>query len=466
MEISDFSRDSLWAIDPARFAQMERTMLSLYQSGELEKKAAAWSGRQPAKIELDIRDGVAVLPISGPISKRETFFSWLFGGTAIDKLTEQLQAAMDDPAVKAIVLAVDSPGGTIGGLEQFAAMVRDAGQVKPVVSMADGMMASAAYWIGSAAAKIITDNTADVGSIGVLMVHTDYSEMDKKYGINRTYLTAGKYKAMGNNAEPLSQESRQVLQAELDYLYDIFVGAVAINRGTDKKTVLNHMADGRIFIGKQAVDAGLADEVGTLATAITTASDLALTAGAYKQRNAGGKHAPGKEVIMTEQTKVTPETTEQLAAMYPALATALREEGAKTVDTAKIRTESAMAESDRILGLVEIQFGKEASETFRKVVASGVTVEQFEAIRAASPAPAAGQDADAKAKILAALQKSGAENPGSGSSGAGGGTEQDFQTLVTAYRFEHKCSKTEAIQAIMKSNPEAHKQYIAKAQAN
>jgi signal peptide peptidase SppA len=113
--------------------------------------------------------------------------------------------------------------------------------------------------------------TAGIGSIGVLMVHTEYSELDKRVGIKTTHLTAGKYKALGNSAEPLSDLAREALQAELDYIYDIFISAVARNREVSANEVREKMADGRIFIGRQAVDAGLADSVGTFEAALDLA---------------------------------------------------------------------------------------------------------------------------------------------------------------------------------------------------
>ena len=135
-------------------------------------------------------------------------------------------------------------------------------------------MASAAYWVGSAAEAIIGSTTSEVGSIGVLMVHQDFSRMEDMVGVKTTYLTAGKYKSLGNDAEPLTQQAREVLQAELDKLYSIFTGTVARNRGEDIGTVEANMADGRMFIGDDAAAAGLIDSIGSMEDAVSMARSM------------------------------------------------------------------------------------------------------------------------------------------------------------------------------------------------
>ncbi len=270
MQLSDFSRDQAWAILPAKLEAMLQQLPEL-MTEELARESTRFTRDPERRDAFSLHDGVAVIPITGPISKRESFYSIFFRSTAIGPLTQIVNDALADPDVSAIVLDVDSPGGTVSGTEAFADLIYSAKKVKPVVSFANGMMASAAYWIGSAANQVIVERTADVGSIGVVMVHYDLSENDKKYGVKRTVLSAGKYKALGNSAEPLSDLACQEFQDELNYIYRLFVGIVARNRKTNTEKVFKHMADGRIFIGQQAVNVGLADQVGTLEDAIEAA---------------------------------------------------------------------------------------------------------------------------------------------------------------------------------------------------
>jgi signal peptide peptidase SppA len=136
-------------------------------------------------------------------------------------------------------------------------------RIKPVVAFTEGSMMSAAYWLGMSAGRTLASPTAAVGSIGVLSTHREVSEALKKEGINVTVLRAGKYKALANSFEPLSQDGREQIQKSLDALYDVFVGQVAAMRGKPEAWVDEHMAQGREFLGEEAVSAGLVDGITT-----------------------------------------------------------------------------------------------------------------------------------------------------------------------------------------------------------
>ncbi|MBN2397096.1 MAG: hypothetical protein JXI32_01845, partial [Deltaproteobacteria bacterium] len=214
----------------------------------------------------------------------------------------------------------------------------------------------------------------------------------------------------------------------------------------------------------QAVEAGLADATGTIQTAIDTALSLI---GGEGRRYIAPKprgEAPGKELVMSDkQEQLTSITTvEQLAAAYPALADALRKEGAKTIDQEKIKTEAFTFERERILGLVAIQFGEEAEKKLRAVADQGITPDAFKAVMAAmGKQEQPSGEVTGKAEILAALKGAAAENPGAGNPP---GTEsgKDFMALVDEYVVARNVSKTVAMQAVMKSHPEAHREYIKK----
>ena len=201
-------------------------------------------------------------------------------------------------------------------------------------------MASAAYWIGSAANQVIVERTAQVGSIGVLYMHYDWSKYDAEMGLKVTVITSGKYKAIGNNAEPLSDDARAIIQAEMDQIYDLFIETVARNRGVSTEKVLVDMADGRVFIGQQAVEAGLADQTGSFEDALEAAVDLIpAQSGLYYYQSRIGATAPGKEhsAMSGKQEFMAPKTTGELTAMFPELAAGLRQEGADSVDAGMIQ---------------------------------------------------------------------------------------------------------------------------------
>jgi signal peptide peptidase SppA len=261
--------NSPWAILPDRLDEI----IEIYGTHLRGEKIdiAAVEVRMGKKLDNEreqyaVENGTAVIPVHGVIAKRANLFMEISGGTSTQLLAKDFQAALDDPDVHSIVLAIDSPGGTVDGTQEIADMVRDSRGKKPIVAHADGMMASAAYWIGSGADRIyIAGDTTAVGSIGVVARHVDYSEADKARGVKVTEITAGKYKRIASEHEPLSQDGRAYLQSHVDHLYSAFFDSAAKNRGwaaTPESALAK--ADGKIFLGKQAVNAGLVDGVSTL----------------------------------------------------------------------------------------------------------------------------------------------------------------------------------------------------------
>lgn len=459
MELTDFSQGSVWSIQPEALDSLIRRYGENREIKGLSL-GAALRGAGDSK-PYRIQDGVAILPVAGPIMKRETIWTILFGGTSIEWLARVFSSTLEDPEVSAVVLSIDSPGGTVSGIEALGDLIFNS--PKPVVAFGDGMMTSAAYWIGSAASSVIIEETAQAGGIGVLLVHYDYSKADEKSGLKRTYLSAGRFKALGNDAEPLSQDARVMFEDQLNYYYGLFVSAVARNRKTDPGTVAEAMADGRIFIGSQAVEAGLADQTGKLQDAIGTAQALAAEKDPKDKTKITGAKSPGKELRMSKETMFT--TVEALAAAYPEFAQALREEGAKAVDLDNARAEASKAERERILGLVSIQSGEEAEKRLRAIAEQGITPEAFKAVmEALGPVKSQSREESLKAEILESLKRSGAENPGAGNPPAAA-SEKDFMALVEEYALAHKVKKTEAMKAVMKRHPEAHKAYIQKMNA-
>jgi len=212
----------------------------------------------------EVREGVAVLPIRGTIAKRMNLIAEVSGGTSSELLVQDINQAAEDEGVNGIILSIDSPGGSAAGTEQAANAVLAAKKKKPVYALTDGMMASAAYWIGSAAEKVYLGSRLDVvGSIGVYRRVQDITEAEKRAGIVTHEIIAGKFKNAGSPHASLTQEARQVLQDEVDAIYSVFVSDVANYRGFSQEQALT-LADGRVFTGDQAIRAGLVDGYSTL----------------------------------------------------------------------------------------------------------------------------------------------------------------------------------------------------------
>lgn len=278
---------SPWAVVPDKLFEIQSIYSRHLRGEKIDIKALEAKLGQPLQNEVqgyETIDGVAVVPVDGVMSKRMNLFSKISGGASTEMIARDFRAALADPAVHAIILRIDSPGGSVDGTMELAQMIYAARGQKPIVALADGMAASAAYWVASAADHVyVSSATTAVGSIGVVATHVDYSESEKSAGIRVTEIYAGQFKRIASEHKPLSAEGRQYMQDTVDHLYSIFVTEVAKHRGSDPETVHKNMADGRIFIGQQAIDAGLVDGVSTLDQLI---ADMGASQIAERQRAA------------------------------------------------------------------------------------------------------------------------------------------------------------------------------------
>lgn len=319
-----------WAIEPAKLLEIQAIYSTHLRSEKidiagLEARIGRPLDNKPQAYE--VIEGVAVLPLDGVLAKRANLMMKISGGTSMELAARDLQNAMNDPAVHSIVLAIDSPGGTVDGTQTLANAI--AASTKPIVSLASGTMASAAYWVGSAASAIyITDSTTQVGSIGVVATHTDVSGRQAAEGVKTTEISAGKYKRIASSYAPLSSEGKQVIQDQVDYTYSLFVDAVAKQRGVSTEKVLSDMADGRVFVGQQAIDAGLVDGVSTLGELVQQLN-ASRASGAPLLQRAGAPAAAKQTPPQPSEQGQTMLTAEQVASAHPDAAKALIAQGAK-----------------------------------------------------------------------------------------------------------------------------------------
>jgi signal peptide peptidase SppA len=486
MDLTDFRKGQLWGIQPTYFESLQRRFFESMQklnsgelSGKLAEKVALYDRKKGIVDLYELRGDVAILSINGPLTKRPSFWSFFFGGSSYQDVEQAMTTAIGDPNVKAIVLDVDSPGGVVNGVESIATKIFEARDEKPIVTFANGLMASAAYWIGSAAEVVVGAKTSEVGSIGVLMTHVDYSQFERNIGIKTTYLSAGEYKTLGNDSEPLSDKAREVFQAELDKIYSVFVDTVADNRATTADDVRERMADGRVFVGTDAVDAGLIDEIGSLESAIETARSMIDDDGdravVYVPRGASATLIDFETnndekrgfFIMNDdkQIKISDLTLDMLAAENPGLVKQISEAAKndaeeKFGDRMKQSADDAAAETGRIVGLAKVFFGEDKGAKFEKVVDSGITVEQFEAVNALNPDEDKKADDGKRDEMLDAIKDAGANDIETGGDVSGG--TKDFMAMVSEYQRANNCKYTEALLAVRKAHPDAHSDYIKK----
>ena len=252
---------SPWAIQPNKMQEIINIYQTHMRGDKIDIKAI--NAASPAMDMYEVKDGVAIISIDSVLTKTRSFFSSLFGGSSMRDIGNQLDMAMADNEIHSIILAIDSPGGTVDGTQELVSkIISYRGKGKSIVAVGDGIMASAAYWIASAADKIyIANETTSVGSIGVVATHVDVSEQDKQFGEKWTEITAGAYKRIASNHAPLTVEGREYIQSQVDHIYSVFVQSVTKNRGKDSVEDILPAADGKIFIGQQAVDIGLVDSI-------------------------------------------------------------------------------------------------------------------------------------------------------------------------------------------------------------
>ena len=365
MTLIDLLR-SPWAILPDRLLEIQAVYATHLRGEKIDLAALeARLGRPLANEQqaYQVREGgVAVLNIEGVMAPKANLFMRVSGGMSTQMMGQQVESAIADPRVRALVLVVDSGGGSTIGSPELAATVRELAAIKPIVTVTDGTMASAAYWVGSAAnAVFATGPTIQVGSIGVVATHT-YSPQAS--GTQTTEITAGRYKRMGTTAKPLDEEGSAYIQQMVDHLYAVFVDAVADHRGVDAQTVLTHMADGRVFVGQQALDAGLIDGFATVDAIVarlaanpaefaTRRKAQVAKPGNPRQQPAGAQASgnPTEPVLLNSPATETPEGTpmdiKTLAEQHPELLAQIQADAAAAA-TATASQAGAAAERDRI----------------------------------------------------------------------------------------------------------------------
>jgi signal peptide peptidase SppA len=207
--------------------------------------------------------GIAVVPVMGTLVRRANGISALSGMCSYHEIQTMAEDAFTNPDVRAVLLEINSCGGEAGGVFDLAENLRDMADSagKPLWAIADESAMSAAYAIACAADRIIVPRTGELGSIGVVALHVDESGADAQAGLSYTYIHAGAHKADANPHEPLSDDVRGKLQADVDSLYADFVSLVATRRGCTEAVVRS--TEAQVYRGMDAVHVGLADAVGT-----------------------------------------------------------------------------------------------------------------------------------------------------------------------------------------------------------
>lgn len=277
---------------------------------------------------VTLHGSTAVVPITGPLFRRANLFTRISGATSLDILARDIQTAIDDRAVKAIILDIDSPGGQTAGIADLGALI--AGSDKPIHAFVDNLAASAGYWLASQARSITISPTAMLGSIGVVLSHRPQADGPLEIVSSVSPL---------KHATPETQEGRAEWQRIVDHIAAVFVGAVARGRRVDPEAVINNFGRGSLLVGEHALAAGMADRPGTLESLIQSLAGL--SGPTVRRLPAMAAHEnPGAPLI----------DRAYLDAQHPDLVAAIRAEG-HAAGLSEGRTAGAAAERERILAV-------------------------------------------------------------------------------------------------------------------
>ena len=274
---------------------------------------------EPEAPLLTVTNGVGIIQIAGVLVTEDSWINAYMGRVSYGEIQRAVMVAVARTDVRNILLDITSPGGSVVGSRETMLMIKAAGKEKPVIAFAE-MAASSAYWLASSAEKRYIAATGIGGSVGVVAKHTEYSKLNEKAGITETVLRAGQYKQLLNSTEPLTSEAVAETMRLLDETYRVFVQDVSSNLGVPFAQI-DAVAQGREYLGQQAVDSGLFHKVsdfqGVLSALVVTEEEggtivnknksLTYSMASAFAANTAGQEVEGTPAEMTEGTEGTDE---------------------------------------------------------------------------------------------------------------------------------------------------------------
>ncbi|MCC5960549.1 MAG: S49 family peptidase [Rhodobacteraceae bacterium] len=261
--------------------------------------------RERGRRMFGLREGIAIIEATGTLVHRGDWLGESSGATSYEGLAQQVEAAAADPAVAGIALEIDTFGGEVAGVFDLADTIRAARAQKPVWAFVAEAALSAGYALASQADRIILPRTGEVGSIGVLIVHADYSQRLSDEGVRVTMIHAGSHKVDGNPYEPLPEDVRDTLQAETEEMRLLFAATIEAGRGARLDAPSAIATQARVFRGARAVELGLADQVMDLRAGFASFKDHIHRRPPAAPTRAATGSAPRKEPAMSGTTRAS-----------------------------------------------------------------------------------------------------------------------------------------------------------------
>ena len=324
MRVWNKAADEPWAITSSALTTI--LDIAARQNAPPEAVAAKLGRELQNSYRLEMRDGIAVLPVVGPLFRYANLFTQVSGASSYELLAKDFTQAVENPDVKAIILNIDSPGGEVNGCAEFADMIYEARGVKPIIAYASGDAASGAYWIAAAADEIVVSKTSALGSIGVVGVYRGNKGEDAVEVVS----SQSPYKRI----DPDTDDGRARLQKRIDAMADVFVDAVAKYRGVASSHVQNHYGSGDVFIGDAAVKQGLADRIGSFEKLLSELSGNPVS-------------EPSPHSINPNQQEKSMDDIQSLREAYPDLTASLEQDAVKQgVATERSRVQGILSHDE------------------------------------------------------------------------------------------------------------------------
>lgn len=287
----EFLATKQWALEGDFLERMVSVALreGFEPIGALEAK----NGRKLSQI-TEVRNGVAIIHVNGVISRYANLFHAVCGGVSTEVLAKEFTSAVNESSIKAVILNIDSPGGEANGIHELGEMIHSARSKKPIHAYVGGNGCSAAYWIATSCDRVTLDATALVGSIGTVV---SFIKRPDSEGTKRFEFVSSQ--SPNKRLDPESEQGQTAIQKQLDAMADVFISRVARNMNVTKDKVKNDFGQGGVLIGQDAIDAGMAHELGSLESLIASLSS--------------GKHTPSTK-------SAQPSSSQQHATHWLALA--------------------------------------------------------------------------------------------------------------------------------------------------
>lgn len=333
MKILDILNSS-WMIDKGSLAQIGDVYTRHFAGPKIDFKSFSRHDENDRDHNFDIVGSTAIIPIDGPITPRLSFFSFFFGGTSFEVLTNSIHEVIElkkSGVIENAILKMNTPGGTVEGAFEFSKLIKDTRNILDISTFSNGMIASAGMLIAGATSKIIiSSGTVEVGSIGVIARKVDTTKMNAEFGVKVHEFVSGKFKNSFSQNKELSKEDAEFIQSQVNFLFSMFATEISENREISIENIIEMQA--KTFIGQQAIENGLVDEIGAI-------EQLIIMPGVVKNSNT-------VNIMADEVTKMS---MDELIKNHPELVSQIQTKALSDSNTASV-------ERDRIMSIQSAGF--------------------------------------------------------------------------------------------------------------